>query len=446
MKFIDDKNKKLTWWSRNYAYLGTLLFVTLCVSIYTIVGNGSARPRLDNVDENIFYKAFVFDNLIQSCINAVFHLNIQHVLTNMLCFLICGFYIERKTGTVNFILLTMLAVIFETAFTTAAVMNLNYAGASGVQFFFYGYIIIDYIFSFQKVKRNKTNTIVGGVILSIIYVCMCFCGGTETFSFKCYPYDLINNAGHYAAIVPGIFIGLIIQISQLKYIKCSEINYETELTIKQRNIYKKVYIVAVTFVFIIISFCAGLFGECAKRKYLKVNIVCNYEDFNETYNVKRSDYKNSLQYLLNDWIDKKVDLDVENELYIFEIYQDSKLTKKLSKNLNRINYNLFNAEFIPLSESVNKTYYIEISKGYYVNYVNYHFYCDGIELVDIYHCAPYFSVANNIAKENEDFSFKLKNPNNTNLKVLCNGVEVLKNEDVYTVKNVNEQLNITFEY
>lgn len=219
MKFIDDKNKKLTWWTRNYFYLGTILFVFLCIFIHAVFGNHNFEPWIGEVEDNYLWsKVLFFNNLLQGCINVVFHTNWQHCLLNMLCFFICGFYIERKTGTFNFILLTIAAVLIESALATANCMHLNYVGASLMQFFFYGYIIVDYIFSFQKEKKNKTNIILGAIILGIIYVFTCFCGGTSSFEFKVYPYDLLHNMGHYSAFIGGIVIGLIIQLSQKKSI------------------------------------------------------------------------------------------------------------------------------------------------------------------------------------------------------------------------------------
>ena len=445
MKFIDDKNKKLTWWSRNYFYLGTILFIVLCISIHAIVGSKEAKPWIAITDKFIFYDQLVFNNLVQGWINTIFHFNWQHTLLNMLCFLICGLYIERKTGTLNFVLLTIATVFIESAFSTAANMSLNYAGASGMQFFLYGYIIIDYIFSFRKAKRNKTNTIFGGIVLAIIYVCMCFSGGTETFSFKIYPYDLLNNIGHYAPFFAGIIIGLIVQISQIKCLSCSSLDLETTLSDKLKKVYKIVYIVAISLVVSLISLCVGLFGATLSRKFLTVNIVCNYEEFNKTYILQKSDYLD-LSDLLYDWGKENIVFEEGSKFdYVCEIYQDSKFGNKITSDLNaRENY-LFKAEFIPLSNSLTKTYYIDISKCYNLNFIDYRKYCDDIEVVNDYYNIVLFDKDDWVAKENSSFSFKIKNEIYSNLKVYGNGVEIFKGEDgLYTISNVSSDTEVTF--
>ena len=36
MKFIDDKSNNLSWWNRNYFYVGTFIFVVINILIYAI--------------------------------------------------------------------------------------------------------------------------------------------------------------------------------------------------------------------------------------------------------------------------------------------------------------------------------------------------------------------------------------------------------------------------
>ena len=94
-------------------------------------------------------------------------------------------------------------------------MGLNFHGASGLVYSCYAYVLIDYLFVFmQKDKRNKTNVIFGAIMLILIYFAMCFNGGTQTFGFEWYPYDLMYNAGHYYSFVAGAIVSLMIQISQ----------------------------------------------------------------------------------------------------------------------------------------------------------------------------------------------------------------------------------------
>ena len=39
MRFIDDKNKKINWWNRNYFFAGTIFISVLFIVIFAIWGN-----------------------------------------------------------------------------------------------------------------------------------------------------------------------------------------------------------------------------------------------------------------------------------------------------------------------------------------------------------------------------------------------------------------------
>ena len=67
-----------------------------------------------------------------------------------------------------------------------------------------------------------TNTIVGAIILALIYLAMCFNGGVASFSFEWYPYDLMHNMGHYSSFLIGFVLALIVQITR-------------DLALKQKN-------------------------------------------------------------------------------------------------------------------------------------------------------------------------------------------------------------------
>ena len=39
MEFIDDKNKHLTYWNRNYIFIGTFLIVGINILLFVLLGN-----------------------------------------------------------------------------------------------------------------------------------------------------------------------------------------------------------------------------------------------------------------------------------------------------------------------------------------------------------------------------------------------------------------------
>ena len=453
MKFIDDKNKKLNWYNRNYFYLGSVLFISVCVLIHAFWG--SSTPEV-SAEENV-WNWINFSNLLQGCLNNVFHADWQHVLLNMLCFAVCGLYIERKTGTFNFILLTLATIIFDAAFTAGNVLRVSWIGASGVQYLLYGYIIIDYIFSFQRAKKNKTNTILGAVVLAFIYISMCFNGGTTAFGFDFYPVDLLTNAGHFSPMLAGLLIGLIVQISQLKIIRSATINYEHIVEEKHRRLYKIGYSLALTFVSAMVVMCLVCCPVAANRTEFYVNFVCNYSQYNREYKFNMTDHTTSfhLWSVYRDWVVNDVDFSNKDK-YVCQIFTDKEKQKPIVDAYKDPTKFSDSYEFVSLSKSTEYTYYIEISKSFKVEN-SYPVYATGIyeentsksENTTIYSLEQYVS-SNVYIKEGDDYKFKLDMIDyydNDNFKVYNNGVEISKGEDgYYTVFNVRDNIKITYDY
>ena len=220
MKFFDDRSKKIKWWNRNYFFAGTILVVLVNILLFAFLG-GSFQDcvKPDNIYH--WHNGFYFIPTLRSFINAFSHSNWQHVLLNMLCFIGIGLYLERKTGSLGLIAFVLFGNYISGIAMTTNEMTLHYHGFSGVNYFMYAIIIIDYVFSFQKDERNKTNIILGGIILGLIYLAMCFNDGLTNIYFSWYPYDLITNLGHGSSFVVGLVVGLIIRISMVigkKYI------------------------------------------------------------------------------------------------------------------------------------------------------------------------------------------------------------------------------------
>ena len=161
-----------------------------------------------------------FNNLNKQFVSAFLHFNWQHVLLNMLCFLICGAWIERRKGTFRLLgLVFVMAWVAET-FIGANHLSTGSVGYSGVNYAFYAYAIIDYCFLLsRKETRTKLNVVSGGILMALIYFAACFDGGTETVSFRWYPYDFMHNMGHYSAFLGGAIVGLALQIAKLTAVR-----------------------------------------------------------------------------------------------------------------------------------------------------------------------------------------------------------------------------------
>lgn len=196
MKIVDDGTKKLTKWNRNYFFATTALITAACIVLHACLG---AKWNLNIAKD--FISRFPFFNFL----GAFAHFNWQHCLLNMLCFFICGCWLERKEGSLRFLGLTLFMILVTSYFSGL----LRWAGYSGVNYALYAYAILDFILSLRK--RNLFNIIGGSIVMALIYFAMCFNGGVESIGFEWYPYDLFANKYHYSGFVEGAFIAVFIQ-------------------------------------------------------------------------------------------------------------------------------------------------------------------------------------------------------------------------------------------
>ena len=84
IKFVDYKNKKVSWYNRNFLYLGTVIIISINILFFVLLGNYFT----ENVGgQYVWYGDVDFSNILRVFLNAFEHSNWQHVLLNMLCFL-----------------------------------------------------------------------------------------------------------------------------------------------------------------------------------------------------------------------------------------------------------------------------------------------------------------------------------------------------------------------
>ncbi|MDR0461881.1 MAG: rhomboid family intramembrane serine protease [Christensenellaceae bacterium] len=197
----------------NWFFIGTILVIVVNILLFAVLG-GSWAYRVRGDGSWHWESVLYFDPMIRSFLKSFTHFNWQHVLLNMLCFVVCGFYLERKIGSVKFVLLVLVMAFFTSMTVSTNNASAGWQGFSGVNYGLYAYIIVDFLFSIKS--SGKFNMLFGGVVLGLIYFAMCFNGGTESFGFEFYPYDLFNNLGHYSSAVAGLVLGLTIQIVKIQ--------------------------------------------------------------------------------------------------------------------------------------------------------------------------------------------------------------------------------------
>ena len=210
-RILNNNRKNVGLWASNLFFVTTVLVALLNIILYSVLG--SWEVPLGNHSYGHWNDCLYFTNLLHVFCSAFSHANLQHVLLNMLCFVICGIYLERKIGSLNlFLLITAFALLGGSA-VAANNDSIAFHGFSGVNYAIYAYIFVDYIFcAIQKDKRNKSDLIYGGVMLGLIYVAACFNGGTQEFSFALYPYDAVHNMGHYTSFFVGFIISAAIHL------------------------------------------------------------------------------------------------------------------------------------------------------------------------------------------------------------------------------------------
>lgn len=213
MKVIDDGCKKLHWWNRNYFFIGTIIIIAVNILLFWLAGNDWESVIGDGSSAH-WGAAISFNNIIRLILNAFSHSSWQHVLLNMLCFLIVGIYLERKKGTFSFMALVLVMTFLSSLAIGANRCGIGWHGFSGANYALYAYVIVDYVFMFVSKKWTKTNIIYGAIMIALIYLAMCANDGA-TFSFEWYPYDLIYNMGHYSSMLAGMVFSMALQVTKL---------------------------------------------------------------------------------------------------------------------------------------------------------------------------------------------------------------------------------------
>ena len=174
---------------------------------------GSRYSWQDPLQNNANSILVNINNFFNMALNTLFHVDVWHLVGNMLQLLFAGLYIERRHGTLKFLLLNVLFMF-----------TINGIGYSGVYFALDAFVIIDYIFSFRKSERNLTNIILGAIVIVLIYVfSMCWIGD-GLLDITYWPKNLLDNSAHFAGFFWGLLFSLFYQIESLIIKKQSKEN------------------------------------------------------------------------------------------------------------------------------------------------------------------------------------------------------------------------------
>jgi len=220
MQFFARRKTKIL--SKNFFYMGTTVAILINVLLYAAGGKvwqnfvevGAIHPG---------WNSYLYLNpTVRAFLNAFSHLNWVHVAFNMSGLLVCGMYLERKIGSGNLVLMILSLTFFTAIVSVASMFNaVHWIGFSGVLYLLFAYVIIDFLFSFQKNKRNRNDIIIGAAALLFIYINMSF----DARSFVWYPHALIFHEGHLFGFLAGLALGVAVQVINLMESRCSRIIY-----------------------------------------------------------------------------------------------------------------------------------------------------------------------------------------------------------------------------
>lgn len=276
MKVFDEKNKQLTWLTRNYFYLATLTFVFINFMFFT------CSPSLQN---SIVPTYQTLNGLLLGIVNSFTHYGWQHLLLNMLCFTVISLYLERKFGSIKYFVLVLFNIIFSSVFFSTVGDSNNWGGFSVTIYSLYGVLIVTYIYTVIKNRKDKTNNIWGGITVALIILAMCF-NEEGGFPFKPYPVDLITNAGHYSGIIVGLLVSCILLFIKFiinhDYVKKEDAEY-IEIFPK----WQKITALSLVGVFSVLIILFATLS--ATNTTCKVNLVSNIKEFNITTSYKASE-------------------------------------------------------------------------------------------------------------------------------------------------------------
>lgn len=171
MKFVDDYNKELKWYNRNFVFLGTILMVALILLCEFVVKKDVTKLVSENIFVSTALDPFITGSKQKAVVSAVF-------------MLVAGLYLERYWGTIKYVvvslvlcpIITMLVLQFGVLYILQnPTKELAFSGleTSVLPYALFGFVIITTIFHLKKYLFDKTHSIFNWLLLAVIIVTMC---------------------------------------------------------------------------------------------------------------------------------------------------------------------------------------------------------------------------------------------------------------------------------
>lgn len=169
MKFIDDYNKDVNWYNKNYFFLGTIIAVGAMFLIEYLVKEDITKLMADNLYLNTILSPLVFGNVMNLIVSAV-------------CIGLVSLFLEKYWGTIRY-LVTFLALTVAVAFIVPSLLglhilkNLEYT-TTGLQlsYLVYGVFalaVAEMVFHPKKYLLDKFHSLPAYGVIIVIVAIMC---------------------------------------------------------------------------------------------------------------------------------------------------------------------------------------------------------------------------------------------------------------------------------
>ena len=207
MKFFDDSTREINWKNRNYFFAGSFAIAVITIILFAALGkcwpSAIFEPKGPTTGMRNFWV---------SLLAPFSYLNWLHAISGAIILFVCGIYIERKWGTFSYLgILFMLWMLGCLCTQVTCGLGIS-AGSSMVYYGMYAFILIDFLFSFQKSRRSIGNIITG--VLEIIFAVIMTSlysenAGIKGVTFK-FMRGFFTDPAHTSSFFAGLFLAIIL--------------------------------------------------------------------------------------------------------------------------------------------------------------------------------------------------------------------------------------------
>lgn len=222
MKFIDDYNKDITWYNKNYYFLGTIIMVAIMFLLEYAVKDQVAEFVAKNAYFGLILAPLSFSNFMNLVVSAA-------------CIGLVSLFLEKYWGTIRYlvtIILTLLGVVFviPTILVTHIALNpesaLTSAGLqlSSLVYAVFALAAVEIIFHPKKYLLDKLHSLPAyGVILVIVAIMCVLLPATYNNDIAAYFKEvkftafepLTKNAYYWFGAMVGGAVGIVSSVAAL---------------------------------------------------------------------------------------------------------------------------------------------------------------------------------------------------------------------------------------